>query len=236
MGQKEQVEAVAIITAAGQGVRMAADLPKVLMSLGERPMLAQTLLAFEKADHIARVIVVTAKELLGPVAQDVVDAHGLHKVQKIVPGGAARQESVYAGLQAIDGACQLVAIHDGARPLITADLIDLTVERAAQYGAAALAVRPKDTLRRGESDHFLATLDRERIWQMQTPQVFSHDMILSAHQQAVSNGFLGTDDVSLVEAIGERVYVVEGRYENLKVTTPEDLVFAEAILKRRVAV
>jgi 2-C-methyl-D-erythritol 4-phosphate cytidylyltransferase len=140
---------------------------------------------------------------------------------------------VYAGLQAIDSACQLVAIHDGARPLITADLIDLTVERAAQHGAAALAVRPKDTLRRGESDYFLATLDRGRIWQMQTPQVFSHDLILSAHQQAARNGFRGTDDASLVEAIGERVFVVEGRYENIKITTPEDLIFAETILKRR---
>jgi 2-C-methyl-D-erythritol 4-phosphate cytidylyltransferase len=136
-------------------------------------------------------------------------------------------------LQTVDWACQLVAIHDGARPLITPDLIDLTVERAAQQGAAAVAVRPKDTLRRGESDHFLATLDRERIWQMQTPQVFSRDLILSAYEQATRNGFQGTDDTSLVEAIGERVFVVEGRYENLKVTTPEDLIFAEAILKGR---
>jgi len=167
------------------------------------------------------------------VAREVVESYGLSKVSRIVPGGSARQESIRLGLQAIGTSCRLVAIHDGARPLITPKLIDQAVAQAAQHGAAAVAVRPIDTIRRGEGQVFQVTLDRDKLWQMQTPQVFSCDVILAAHQRAFDQGLKGTDDVALVEALGHQVHVVQGRYDNIKVTTPEDLLFVEAVLARR---
>jgi 2-C-methyl-D-erythritol 4-phosphate cytidylyltransferase len=233
VGESYGMRAVAVIAAAGRGTRMAGPVPKMLASVGDRPLLAHTLQAFEQAQRVDGVILVVAEEMIGSMAQQVVDAYHLQKVSKIVSGGATRQESVYAGLQAVDPGYELVAIHDGARPLIAPDLIDLAVDRAGQHGSAAVAVRPKDTIKRGDERFLLVTLDRDKLWQMQTPQVFRHDLIQRAHQWARQQGYQGTDDASLVEALGEKVLVVEGQYENIKVTTPEDLTFVEMMLQRR---
>jgi 2-C-methyl-D-erythritol 4-phosphate cytidylyltransferase len=233
MVEDDGTKTVAIIAAAGKGTRMAAAVPKVMAPVGGRPLLVHTLRAFEQANRVDGVVLVVTEQLIGVVAHEVVDVHALHKVSKIVSGGATRQESVNAGLQALDSSCGLVAIHDGVRPLITPDIIDLVVEQADQHGAAALAVRPKDTIKRGDQHHFLATLDRSKLWQTQTPQVFRHQLILEAHRRAAEQGYRGTDDASLVEAMGHKVLVVEGKYENIKVTTPEDLLFVEMVLQRR---
>jgi len=176
---------------------------------------------------------VASEDLLALMAAEVVDAHKLRKVRRIVPGGARRQDSVRLGLEAVGPNCRLVAIHDGARPLITPGLIDQAVTQAVRHGAAALAVRPSDTVRRGEEDTFQVTLDRDKLWLMQTPQVFSCELILEAHRQAAERRLDGTDDVALVEAMGYPVRVVEGFRENIKVTTPEDLLYVEAVLSRR---
>jgi 2-C-methyl-D-erythritol 4-phosphate cytidylyltransferase len=222
-----------LIVAAGRGLRIGTETPKVMLPVGDRPLLAHTLRAFEAAGTIDQIVLVTAEDLLAVAAQEVVDACGIRKARRIVPGGDRRQDSVRLGLEAIGSQCRLVAIHDGARPLITAELIDRTVMQAARHGAAALAVRPSDTVRRGEGESFQVTLDRDKLWLMQTPQVFSCELILSAHRQAAEQGLDGTDDVALVEAMGHPVRVVEGRRENIKVTTPEDLLYVRAVISRR---
>ena len=231
---KEQPEtATGLIVAAGQGLRMGTQTPKVLLPVGGRPLLAHTLQAFEQAETIDQIVLVVAEDLLALMAAEVVDEHRMRKVCRIIPGGTRRQDSVRLGLQAVGPHCRLVAIHDGARPLITAELIDRVVTQAARHDAAALAVRPSDTVRRGEQDTFQVTLDRDKLWLMQTPQVFSCELILSAHRHAAERGLNGTDDVALVEAMGHPVRVVEGLRENIKVTTPEDLLYVEAVLLRR---
>ncbi len=229
-----QETATGLIVAAGQGVRMGAEMPKVMLTVAGRPLLAHTLRSFQQAASIDRVVLVVAGDFLGFAADAVVDAYGIRKVHKIVPGGVSRQDSVRLGLEAIDSRCRLVAIHDGARPLITAELIDQVVAQAARHGAAALAVRPTDTVRRGEGEVFQVTLDRRNLWLMQTPQAFSYDLIRGAHQSALERGYIGTDDVSLVEDLGQPIHVVQGRHENIKVTTPEDLSFVEAVLSGRI--
>ena len=233
MGKEKSETATGLIVAAGQGLRMGTRTPKVMLPLAVCPLLTHTLRAFEAAETIDQVVLVAAEDLLALMAAEVVDSHRIRKVRQIVPGGARRQDSVRMGLQAIGSECSLVAIHDGARPLITAGLIDRVVRQAARHGAAALAVRPSDTVRRGEDDAFQVTLDRNKLWLMQTPQVFSCELILSAHRQAAERGLDGTDDVALVEALGHPVRVVEGLRENIKVTTPEDLLYAEAVLSGR---
>jgi 2-C-methyl-D-erythritol 4-phosphate cytidylyltransferase len=233
MEKEPRIKTAAIIAAAGRGTRMAATVPKIMVQVGQRPILAHTLRAFEVAHRVDEVILVVAESMVGFAAQEVVDAYGFQKVARIIPGGASRQESVYAGLGALDKSYHLVAIHDGARPLITPQLIDSTVELAAKHHAVVVAVRPKDTIKRGEGDLIQATLDRKKLWQVQTPQVFRRHLILSAYQRALKRGFQGTDDASLVEAMGERVWVIQGRYDNIKITTPEDLIYMEMALRRR---
>jgi len=233
MAKDNPQTATALIVAAGRGVRMGSETPKVLLKVGNRPLLAHTLRAFEQARAVDQIILVVAEDLLAWVAREAIDAHGIRKVRQIVPGGERRQDSVRLGLQAIQPECRLVAIHDGARPLITPELIDHVVAQGARHGAAALAVRPGDTVRRGEGETFQVTLDRNKLWLMQTPQVFSCDLILSAHRQAIERELEGTDDVALVEAMGHPVRVVEGHRDNIKVTTPEDLLFVEAVLSGR---
>jgi 2-C-methyl-D-erythritol 4-phosphate cytidylyltransferase len=233
MVKDQQETATGLIVAAGQGLRMGTTIPKVLLPVGGRPLLAHTLQAFEQAETIDRVVLVAAEDQLALMAAEVIDGHRLRKVRQVIPGGARRQDSVRLGLEAVGPQCRLVAIHDGARPLITAESIDRVVTQAARHEAAALAVRPSDTVRRGDGKTFQVTLDRDKLWLMQTPQVFSCDLILSAHRRAAEQGLNGTDDVSLVEAMGHQVRVVEGLRENIKVTTPEDLLFVEAVLSRR---
>jgi len=230
---QEKETATGLVVAAGQGLRMGTTTPKVLLPLGGRPLLAHTLLAFEQADSIDQVVLVAAEDQLALMAAEVVDAHRLGKVRRVIPGGARRQDSVRLGLEAVGPQCRLVAIHDGARPLITAELIDRVVDQAARHGAAALAVRPSDTVRRGDEETFQVTLDRDKLWLMQTPQVFSCDLILAAHRRATERRLNGTDDVALVEAMGQPVRVVQGLRENIKVTTPEDLLYVEAVLSMR---
>lgn len=233
MSEGESAIATGLVTAAGRGVRLGSRQPKVLVPVAGLPLLAHTLKAFQRAATIDQVVLVVAKEILEAVDKEVVKSYGLNKVSRIVPGGATRQESVQLGLQSVEPRCRLVAIHDGARPLVTPELIDQTVALADQHGAAAAAVRPTDTIRRGEGQVFQVTLDREKLWLMQTPQVFSYSLILEAHRRAHDQGLKGTDDVALVEALGHPVHVVQGRYDNIKVTRPEDLRFAEAVLAQR---
>ncbi len=223
--------AVGIVVAAGRSERMGGT-DKVFASLVGRPLIAWTLAAFKKCDAIDAVVVVAAP---GSVArmQALVEEWRFTNVTRVVPGGPARQDSVHAGIDAASGAA-IVAVHDAARPLVTPELIAAGVELAQARGAALCAVPSRDTVKDVDSDPPVvrATPDRARMWLAQTPQVFARDLVLRAHESATA---AATDDAALVEALGHDVYVYEGAPSNFKITTAEDLVIAEALLRERLS-
>lgn len=221
----------AVIVAGGKGTRMGYGKNKVLMPICDKETIIYTLKAFSDNEYIDDICLVTGEEDL-TVCRDLVLAHGLFKVKKIIVGGATRQESVYNGLLNID--CDFVCIHDGARALITDDVIKSTIDAAVEFGAAAPGVCPKDTLKSVSADGFIkTTVDRDEIVMIQTPQVFKKDEILAFHETAREKKLTVTDDCALAEYFGVRVKITAGRYDNLKLTTPEDVLMAERIIETR---
>lgn len=199
---------------------------KLASPLAGVPVLRRTLDAFLAADSIAEVVVVCPAdrwELLG---------NGFYKPVRRVPGGADRQDSVAAGLAALSESADLVAVHDGARPLVSPADIDRCVAAAAEHRAAALARRVTETVNRADTQDFSAqTVSREHLWFMETPQVFEVPLLREAYEAVRSRGLAVTDEVSALEAIGVRVKLVESQHPNLKITTPADLSLAEALLR-----
>jgi 2-C-methyl-D-erythritol 4-phosphate cytidylyltransferase len=215
----------AIIVAAGSGRRFGEG-DKLFAPLAGRPLIAHSLMALEVCRLIDTVVLVLAAENLERGCQ-LVDAAGFDKVAVICPGGPRRQDSVRLGLEAL-GECRWVVVHDGARPLVTAALIEAGLAAAAETGAAIAAVPLADTLKEAADDGLVRrTLDRRNLWAAQTPQVFDYELLREAHRQA--DGEV-TDDAALVEALGRRVKVFPGSARNLKVTTPADLALAQALL------
>lgn len=214
-----------VIVAAGKGTRMGADRNKVFLSLMGKTILEHTVTVFQNAEIIDEIIVVTndiesCREILS----------GFNKVVHIVPGGATRQESVKNGLMVAKG--DLVAIHDGARALIREEEIVASVREAEKYGAAAVGVKSKDTLKKVDKNGFiLKTVDREFVYNIQTPQTFRLKEIKKMHTMASGGSF--TDDCALAESFGTRIKIVDGSYDNIKITTPDDLEIAEKIIKNR---
>lgn len=191
-----------------------------------RPLLAYSLAAFEACPAVDRLVLVTANDGLER-ARALVGDDSFAKVCAVVPGGATRQDSVRTGLEALRR-CHWVVVHDGARPLVTEELIERGLEEARETGASCCALPLPDTLKEGdEAQHVVRTLDRSRLWLAQTPQVFSYDLLLKAHRQAESEA---TDDAALVEALGVKVRLYRGAPRNLKVTTQDDLALVEALL------
>lgn len=221
----------AVVVAAGSARRME-GIDKVLASLGELPVLVHTLYAFQDCPAIDEVVVVTREDLLVEVSRLCRD-FALDKVTKVVVGGAERVHSVQAGLREVNPDADLIAIHDGARPLVTAQVIQAAVDAAVVTGAAAPAIPLIDTVKRWENGQSVETIDRSALRAMQTPQVFESGLIRAATQKAVEDGELLTDDCAAVERLGMRVTLTEGSRENLKITTPLDLVIGEAILQAR---
>lgn len=219
----------AVVPAAGRSLRMGED--KLFLPLGEVPVILRTLRALEGSAYISEIIISTREESIVPLSQLCRDA-ALTKVTKIVVGGETRADSVLAGIREADPAAQLIAVHDGDRPLVTVEMIDAVIEKAAERGAAAPAVPVKDTVKRAAGGMVVDTLDRSELFAVQTPQVFEHGLILGALEKAVTDGAAITDDCSAVERIGMPVCLTEGSYDNIKLTTPEDLAVAEAILER----
>lgn len=222
----------AIIPAAGAGRRMGKETPKLLLTLGGRPVLAHTLSAFERASLVEGVVVVASESTLDACRREVVERFGLRKVSALVLGGAERQDSVRAGLEAVRGRAEIVVVHDGARPFVTPRLIDASVEQCRRSGGVVVAVPVKDTVKVAEDGRVVETLDRSRLWAAQTPQTFPFDLLYDAHSRALAEGFRGTDEASLVERGGGTVTLLEGSYDNIKITTPEDIALGEMILKR----
>jgi 2-C-methyl-D-erythritol 4-phosphate cytidylyltransferase/2-C-methyl-D-erythritol 2,4-cyclodiphosphate synthase len=212
---------------------MGAGVNKVYLTLRGEPVLRHTLRAFEVCDRIDDVIVIAAPAEV-KWAQAVIGGWGeISKVRKVVAGGATRQESIRLGIQHLDAACEIVAIHDGARPLICPRTIARVVEAARTFGAAVVAVPVTDTTKSVRDGEVVATLDRESLWAAATPQAFLRQTIEDAHRAAAREGIQATDDSSLVEKTGTRVRVVRGESDNIKITTPEDLIVAEALLGAR---
>ena len=217
----------AVIVAAGSASRMG-GIDKVMAPLNGEPMIARTVRAFQNCDAISEIVVVTREDLILPITGL---CSGMDKVKAVVAGGSSRQESVHLGLNALSDSCKLAAIHDGARPLISWQVIDRVVRAANTYGAAAPAIPVKDTIKVVQGGIVKETPDRASLQAVQTPQVFDFDILRGALKKAKQDGAQVTDDCSAVERIGLTVKIVEGEERNLKVTTPLDLKIAQLLLE-----
>lgn len=221
----------AVILAAGRGLRMGGPRPKQYMKLAGRPILAHTLVTFDKAPSVDKIIIVSMEEEY--IKEQILGCCQLTKPYDFVKGGKERQESVWNAISTIkDG--EIVVIHDGVRPLATVDVIEETIRAARQYGASAAGMPVKDTIKQvDDRDFAIHTPDRSKLWMIQTPQTFQLSLLLEAHQRARQDLYLGTDDSSLVERMGHPVKLIHGGYSNIKITTPEDLEYAEQYIKSR---
>jgi len=222
--------AVAVIVAGGQGTRIEGKLPKQFLNLGDRPILAHCVQRFESCDVVDQIVLVVPEDYLGYCSEAIVDEYDFRKVKKIVCGGKERQDSVHLGLKACPKSTNVVAIHDGVRPFVSPRKISEAIALCEEKRAVILAVPAKDTVKRVEGDSVVTTLDRRKLWLVQTPQVFDYSLILDAYEKAIEEEFAGTDDAMLVERLGHRVTVVEGESRNIKITTAEDLAIAEKFM------
>ena len=217
----------AVIVAAGSATRMG-GIDKVMADLGGEPMIVRTVRAFQNCEAIASIVIVTREDLIRPISDLCRD---MKKVAAVVAGGKSRQESVHLGLNALPKGTKLAAVHDGARPLVSWQVIDRVVRAANTYGAAAPAIPVKDTIKVVQGGLVKETPDRSSLMAVQTPQVFDFDLLRGALRKEEEDGAQVTDDCSAVERTGMRIKIVEGDERNLKVTTPMDLKIAELLLE-----
>ena len=224
-------KASAIIVAAGTGSRMKTDINKQYLLLSTKPILAHTLETFEGSEFISEIIVVINKEEHKQFEDLILNTLAFSKIKFVVDGGSDRQESVYNGLMRVSSDAEIIVVHDGARPFVTIDIIKESLIAAANSGAACTGVPVKDTIKQvAKSGVVEKTLDRKLLWAIQTPQAFKKEVLINAHEKAISDVFRGTDDCVLVERLGQTVQMIMGSYSNIKITTPEDLAFAEAFV------
>lgn len=221
----------AIVPAAGSSSRMGGD-DKIMLSLQGAPVVIHTLRALEFSPYIQEIVVVTREDLIVPIA-NLCAEYAIKKATKVIAGGATRAHSVRLGLLEVSERAELIAIHDGARPLLTAQVLEDTVRTAAKTGAAAPAIPVKDTVKRAADNVVIDTPDRSQLFAVQTPQVFQADLIRAALHSAIEESVPVTDDCSAVERLGMKVTLTAGADENLKITTPTDMVIAEALMSRR---
>lgn len=225
----------AIILAAGNGTRMNSSVKKQFINLRGKPLLYYSIKAFEQSS-VEEIILVTGKEDIEYCKYEIIQKYGFHKAARVIEGGSQRYISVHNGLQAVED-CENVLIHDGARPFITTELIETLLKEMQFYKALIVGVPVKDTIKAADKNDFVKdTPDRNCLWQVQTPQVFKFSLIKEAYQSAMENRIQNiTDDAMVLEAFPlykEGIKMIKGTYENIKVTTPEDLVAAEAFLEK----
>jgi 2-C-methyl-D-erythritol 4-phosphate cytidylyltransferase len=222
----------AVIPAAGAGLRMGGNRPKQFLDLGGKPLLAVTVEAFERCGLIDAIILVVPRETVTWCLEEIVKPFKMSKVVEIIPGGERRQDSVRLGLEASGGGFDLALIHDGARPVVDERLIARVVSAGRTHPAVIAALPSLDTVKEvGVEGLVVRTYERKRVWLVQTPQVFRHELLLAAHQRARREGWAeATDDSLLMERLGIPVRVVEGSATNIKVTTPHDLKLARFFL------
>ncbi len=222
---------VAIVPAAGSSSRMKNSGNKLFIEISGVPVIVLTLSALQKSPYIDEIIVPTQKELISDIT-NLCKAHSLNKVKSVICGGKTRVESVFNGVKEAGGRFELIAIHDAARPFVSQKIIEETVLSASKYGGAAPATPVKDTVKEAKDSFVTKTLLRSSLFAIQTPQVFESLLIEKSLDNALRNNLSITDDCSAVEEYGKQVFLTEGDFFNIKITTPEDIVFSEAILKK----
>ncbi|MGJ9384579.1 2-C-methyl-D-erythritol 4-phosphate cytidylyltransferase [Salipaludibacillus sp. CF4.18] len=220
-----------VIPAAGQGKRMKTGRNKQFLLIDHIPLLVHTLRVFEEDLLCSEIVLVVNQEEIA-MMKDLMKEYSIAKVSHFVVGGKERQNSVHEGLKVLSGN-PVVLIHDGARPFIRIQVIKELVASVEETGAAIVGVPVKDTIKQVNGTLVEKTVERNHLWSIQTPQAFYLKNILQAHETAVKQGYIGTDDASLMEYMNQPVSIIEGGYDNFKVTTPEDLLFAEAIIQKR---
>jgi 2-C-methyl-D-erythritol 4-phosphate cytidylyltransferase len=230
------MRADAVIVSAGKSHRFKEGTKKQFLPLSGKPILARTLDPFEASPLIRSIYLVVGSEDMEFCLREIIEKYRYRKISRIVPGGKTRQESVNRGIDAVPADADIISIHDGVRPFVTREMIEDSVLGALRFEAVVMAVPVKDTIKMVQPDGaVLQTLDREPLWQVQTPQTFRASLIREAYDRAVGDGFVGTDDASLVERLGAKVHVLPGSYVNIKITTPEDLILAQFIMQQNEA-
>ena len=230
--KNELPRVTAVIVSAGKSERMGMEISKQFIPLCDIPVIARSISAFQASGMVSKIVIVTRQEDIMEVA-DIVHEFGFDKVARIVKGGQTRQQSAAAGLKAADD-CEYIAVHDGARPLITPQCIDRVIQTAIETHAAAAAVKLKDTLKKAdENGNISATVDRSSLWLVQTPQAFETGLYRDALEKAEESGEDYTDDCQLIEMAGSPVRLVVGEYTNIKLRTKEDILIAESIVRAR---
>lgn len=230
----EVKKCTAIVLAAGQGKRMNSKIQKQFLEIQGYPVLYYSLHCFQESPLIRDIILVTGESVLSYCKSEIVNRYGFTKVKKIIPGGKERYDSVYAGLLACKD-CDYVFIHDGARPFITEEILERGFEGVQETGACVIGMPSKDTVKLADADGFVReTPDRSSVWIIQTPQIFSYSLIREAHESIrQKNMTMITDDAMVIEQeTGTKIRLAEGSYQNIKITTPEDLAVAEAFVRR----
>ena len=219
---KEKIKCKAIIVAGGKGTRMGLKTKKQFLSINGEIILAKTVKAISKSKYVEGIILVTGKEDT-ELTEKIVSEYNLSKVEKVVHGGSTRSESVKNGLMCVNN-CDIVAIHDAVRPLVSEECVDKCIEDAFLYGASALGISPKDTIKVVSNNEIEKTLDRNSLCIIQTPQCFKYYIISEAYENFNPDY---TDDCAQVEALGYKIHITEGDYKNIKITTPEDIKLLE---------
>ena len=220
----------AIITTAGQGKRMGGDKPKQYLDIAGRPIIVHTLERFAEVQRLGHLIVVVPPADANSFKNDILERYGFPGHWRVVAGGAARQDSVMNGLTALPDDVDVILVHDGVRPFIDPEIIEKSIDAAAEFGACVVAMPLKETIKRvGDENTVSETIDRRVLWGAQTPQTFKASLLREAYESAFRDKVVGTDEAMLVERIGHKVKVIKGDYRNIKITTTDDLVLAEAI-------
>lgn len=220
-----------VIVAGGKGTRMGEEISKQFLEIDQKPILYYTIKAFEDCNEIDEIIVVIGENDINYFNNNIKDIYKFKKLNKVVYGGKERQNSVYNGLKACESS-EIVLIHDGARPFVNRNIIKKGIEFAKKYGASACGVMPKDTIKvKDKNGLSINTLKRSELVAVQTPQCFKYELIRKAHDYIQDNDIKVTDDTMAVELLGKTVYLYEGDYTNIKITTPEDLILANYLVK-----
>lgn len=220
-----------VIVAAGTGSRMKKDINKQFIKLKNKEIVAHTIEKFYNSENIDDIVVVIREDEEEYFNKNIKEKYGFTNI-KVAHGGNERQDSVFNGIKMLKKECDVVLIHDGARPFVTDDIIKRSINKANEHNAIVVGVKVKDTIKVvSDNGNIVDTPNRSYLWAVQTPQVFKYDIITKAYEDACNNNYYGTDDAMLVERIGYNVKMIEGSYNNIKITTQEDLEFGEQILK-----
>lgn len=221
-----------VIVAAGSGKRMKLDINKQYIKIKEKEVIAHTIEKFYNNKNIDEIIVCIKKEEEEFFKKNIIEKYKFKNIN-LVYGGKERQDSIYNGLKKVSKNCNIVIIHDGARPFMDDKLINDSIESAMEKEAVVVGVPVRDTIKIVNNNIIQETPDRNLLWSAQTPQTFKYRLLVKAYEEAYKNGYYGTDDSMLVEKIGKNVTMIMGSYENIKITTPEDIDYAEYIFEVR---